>query len=345
MALDELKETIETLRERIEAHRTHLNGNEKRTRQVLIDPMLRALGWDVEDPNSVKLEYEINKKRVDYVLMGSEVPIVVVEAKTLRKQLDAEATDQVLNYATSAGIPYMTLTNGDHWLMLKVSKQALIRDQALIKDQILMEFQLTRDEPYACALQALRLWRPNLASRKPQEAATPVMIEKLARAESASTISEPSSESEGAELSNNGDWEQPTSWEDLRAWEQLISSKVEKNQELPKPPIYIKFPNSNQKDLKHLSNWIDILAEAAKYLVKTGKLSADDCPIVKPNSSLPLLDKTNERFASSKQIGNGLWLHKTLTAPAAKTCTERACWLLEKFGLDPSTVSVYTTRS
>ena len=47
MALDDLKETIETLRERIQAHRPYLEGNETRTRQVLIDPVLHTLGWDV----------------------------------------------------------------------------------------------------------------------------------------------------------------------------------------------------------------------------------------------------------------------------------------------------------
>ena len=200
MALDELKETIETLRERIQAHRPYLEGNETRTRQVLIDPVLHTLGWDVGDPNSVELEYRIGRDWADYVLMGSGRPIAVIEAKALGKPLDEKETMQALNYANSAGIPYMTLTNGDHWRMLEVFKQAPI------KDRILMNFQLTQDEPYACALQALGLWRPNLASGEPQEAATPVMIEKPAHAESASTISEPSSENEVAELSNNGDW-------------------------------------------------------------------------------------------------------------------------------------------
>ena len=44
MAFD-LKETIETLRERIQAHRAYLEGNETRTRQVLIDPFA-ATSWD-----------------------------------------------------------------------------------------------------------------------------------------------------------------------------------------------------------------------------------------------------------------------------------------------------------
>ena len=45
MALDDLKKTIETLWERIQAHRPYLEGYETRTRQVLIDPMLRT-SWD-----------------------------------------------------------------------------------------------------------------------------------------------------------------------------------------------------------------------------------------------------------------------------------------------------------
>ena len=176
MTLDDLKETIETLRERIQAHRPYLEGNETRTRQVLIDPMLHELGWNVGDPNSVELEYRIGQGRADYALMGSERLIAVIEAKALGKPLDEKETMQALNYANAAGIPYMTLTNGDHWRMLEVFKQAPI------KDRILMEFQLTRDEPYACALQALGLWRPNLASGEPPREATPPRIGKtLAR--------------------------------------------------------------------------------------------------------------------------------------------------------------------
>ena len=62
MALDDLKETIGTLRERIKTHRTYLEGHETRTRQVLIDPMLRMLGWDIENPDSVQLEHTKTKK-------------------------------------------------------------------------------------------------------------------------------------------------------------------------------------------------------------------------------------------------------------------------------------------
>ena len=113
MALDDLKETIETLRERIQAHRAYLAGNETRTRQVLIDPMIRTLGWDVGDPDSVELEYGIKRKWADYALMGSGGPIAVIEAKSLGTPLNDDVMMQVLNYANTDGIDYMVVTNGD----------------------------------------------------------------------------------------------------------------------------------------------------------------------------------------------------------------------------------------
>ena len=326
MALDDLKETIETLRERIQAHRPYLEGNETRTRQVLIDPVLHTLGWDVGDPNSVELEYRIGRDWADYVLMGSGRPIAVIEAKALGKPLDEKETMQALNYANTAGIPYMTLTNGDHWRMLEVFKQAPI------KDRILMNFQLTQDEPYACALQALGLWRPNLASGEPQEAATPVMIEKPAHAESASTISEPSSENEVAEPSSNGDWIP------------LTSLKIEKGQ---KPPANtkIKFPDLSTKPLKH---WSDLLVNVAEHLLEIGKLSAEICPIRTNNLILDFshnepVDLKVKRIRLKRKIRNELWL--ITYTHRSEFMHKNACWLLENFGIDPSTVLVSTNRS
>ena len=320
MALDDLKETIEKLRERIQAHRPYLEGYEIRTRQALIDPMLRALGWDVEDPNSVELEYGIRRKWADYALMVNEKPIAVIEAKALGRPLNDDEKMQALNYANMDGIDYMAVTNGDHWQMFDVFKRGQL------DNRILMEFQLTRDEPYVCALQALGLWRPNLASGKPQEAATPVMIEKPAHAESASTISDPSSQQEITDPSNNGDWEP------------LTSLSVKRGQ---KPPAFIRFSNSSPKPIK---SWIDLLESIAKHLVETDKLSARDCPvpIASKRKSKRYLVHT-EPIHPNRKIGNELWLITHYFGIV--NIHKNACWLLEKFGINPSTVRVSTNPS
>ncbi len=313
MALDDLKATIETLRERIQAHRAYLEGYETRTRQALIDPMLRALGWDVENPDSVELEYGIKRKRVDYALMGSDKPIAVIEAKVLGTPLDEAETMQVLNYANTADIDYMVVTNGDHWQMFGVF------DRGQLEDRVLMEFQLTQDEPYACALQALGLWRPNLASGKPQATATPVMTKS-------SPEPEPSSEKEIVKPSNNGDWV-------------LIKSlKIEKGKK-PPPNAKIRFPDSSTKPIKH---WVDLLKSVAEHLIEMGKISAQNCPVHKTGSRRYLvhtepIHATGKKFYYKQEIGE-LWL-ATFFGSAIEM-HKNACWLLENFNIDPATVLI-----
>lgn len=305
MALDDLKATIETLRKRIHAHRAYLEG-ETPTRQVLIDPMLRVLGWDVEDPNSVQLEYEVGvgkkKYRLDCVLMEGDKPIAVIEAKAFGNSLDEDAMIQAINYAVRAKSPYIVLTNGNHWRMVTVPEI----------DQVLMEFRLTQDEPYACALQALGLWRPNLVSGKPQAAATPVMI-KPSPEDSVPTT---------PEQSNNGDWRS------------LTLLKVESGQ---KAPASIRFSNSSPKPIK---NWTELLVSVAEHLVETGKISAGDCPVpaIKGNQNLlhtASTHPTGSEFHNKRKIGD-LWLNTHFSAPDSY---EHSRWLIEQFG-DPSTVLV-----
>ena len=42
--------------------------DEYQTRYALIDPILRALGWDSEDPKSCYPEWHYENQRVDYAL-------------------------------------------------------------------------------------------------------------------------------------------------------------------------------------------------------------------------------------------------------------------------------------
>ncbi len=51
--LDDLVQTIETLKQRVKDHRSDIENYESRTRVTLIDPLLCALGWDVSDGNYI----------------------------------------------------------------------------------------------------------------------------------------------------------------------------------------------------------------------------------------------------------------------------------------------------
>ena len=56
MWLDDLNELVDTLKQRIEQHKDVLGKNETATRYALIDPLLTALGWDLQDPGQVQTE-------------------------------------------------------------------------------------------------------------------------------------------------------------------------------------------------------------------------------------------------------------------------------------------------
>ena len=167
MTLDDLKGIIETLQRRIGRHRDYLSENETRTRQMLIDPLLYALGWDVLDPDTVQLEYKVKQKRADYVLMWSGKPVAVIEAKRLGSSLEDNETTQVHIYANQNGIPYMIVTDGDKWEMYEVFKPVPLEERRLMKFELSQ--QLTHES-------MLRIWKPNLASGNPSEAMEPVVV-------------------------------------------------------------------------------------------------------------------------------------------------------------------------
>ncbi|MEM3014721.1 MAG: hypothetical protein QXS08_01825 [Nitrososphaerota archaeon] len=60
---------IRALRERAVKYRDQLAKNEVLTRYALIDPFLRLLGWDTEDPEQIRPEFSTQAGRPDYALL------------------------------------------------------------------------------------------------------------------------------------------------------------------------------------------------------------------------------------------------------------------------------------
>ena len=80
--LDDLVDTIKELKDRISRHGDVLRPSEAQTRLSLIDPLLRALGWDTADPAQVRPEYTLSTGRADYALLGAGYqPVAIMEAK------------------------------------------------------------------------------------------------------------------------------------------------------------------------------------------------------------------------------------------------------------------------
>ena len=91
---------------------------------MVIDPILRALGWNLSNPAECVVEYEVSRRgnypatRVDYVLKNAAgEPAIVIEAKRIDVESDDErALGQMERYLQD--IPTATVavvTNGQYW--------------------------------------------------------------------------------------------------------------------------------------------------------------------------------------------------------------------------------------
>ena len=113
----------------------HDSWREEHTRYAVIDPIIRALGWNTSDPKECHPEYWRSGRRVDYALFctpdleaignGSIAPDVIVEAKKLGMALDGHV-GQLRRYVGT--VPRMqrgmaVLTNGREWWLYDLDRR------------------------------------------------------------------------------------------------------------------------------------------------------------------------------------------------------------------------------
>ena len=92
--------------------------NEAATRAALIDPVLRALGWDTANVQMVEPEKTLsNELRIDYLLNDpTGQPWVVIEAKCLDSSLDKYGyVGKILGYALTLNVHTVCITDGITW--------------------------------------------------------------------------------------------------------------------------------------------------------------------------------------------------------------------------------------
>lgn len=110
--MEELLRMVEQVRERITEYRAELQKSEALTRYVLIDPILRALGWNTEDPEQVIPEFPTETGKPDYALISEKEPQIMIEAKLLGKDLE-EARKKGFEYCWKNKYRYYVVTDGD----------------------------------------------------------------------------------------------------------------------------------------------------------------------------------------------------------------------------------------
>ena len=88
--------------------------SEQATREMAVNPVIGALGWDTFNPAEVAREYPVHGGKVDYCLRGPMGALVLIEVKRTGKEL-SDHQEQLLDYAFREGAPLAALTDGLIW--------------------------------------------------------------------------------------------------------------------------------------------------------------------------------------------------------------------------------------
>lgn len=149
-----LAETLESVRQKIQRIGSK-SINEENTRASLIDPVLRALGWDTEDMEDVQREYKVKPrdKPVDYALLTLRNVRLFIEAKALGGDLDDRRwANQIMGYATVAGVEWIVLTNGAEYRIYNAHAPVAVEEK---------EFRRVHVKDHRSAVETLELLAKN----------------------------------------------------------------------------------------------------------------------------------------------------------------------------------------
>ncbi|MBU1131134.1 N-6 DNA methylase [Patescibacteria group bacterium] len=89
--------------------------NEAQTRNEFIEPLFEFLGWDMrnlENPNEVTTEETVSKGRVDLAFRLNHIPVMFLEAKALKVDLDEwKWAEQAINYSWNKSVTWAILSD------------------------------------------------------------------------------------------------------------------------------------------------------------------------------------------------------------------------------------------
>ena len=159
MSIRKVEEAIRRVRQQLTDYpKSDYRYNEATTRNVVINPMLEALGWDLR--NLDQCGYEIDaegelwgRKPADYVLAAPNGrTVIVIEAKQMYNRLATEREEEQLSgYAEGLLSGVAVLTNGTDWYIYNLRMRGSFFDK-LVGEVNLLE----GDVPEAA--RTLRKW-------------------------------------------------------------------------------------------------------------------------------------------------------------------------------------------
>jgi hypothetical protein len=307
-----LKETLEMVVERMKKYRSLYEQNEMAVRDQIINPILRDLGWNSENPEEIQ----------------PNISTVDIEQK--------EVISQLAKYCFGEGMRYGVLTNGAVWILFRAFQEG-----TTMSERIVWKTDIESDEQTASIRRLNTISKDNIENIEN-------LIKKLQILDEIwqSLLDEPGEMIRGllpvfGRLIKEGypDYEfESMEVEDFlrERIKELITPIEEIEYVPPEAPTWEGARPRRMKiggDTFEIRNSYEILTNTAEWLIRKGKLKRSDCPI--PVGRKRHLINTGpkhrygDNFRAPKRLSNGLYIEVHYSTAG---CINNARQLLEKFG-------------
>ncbi len=317
MILESLLTLVETLRKHVDDHGDAIRQSEALTRYVLIDPLLRELGWNTADPDTVRPEFSVSGGWADYALLNNGKPVMMLEAKKLDTDLQ-EAVDQGIQYCLKEGTKYFSVTDGIRWEIYETHKPVPIDDKRIIS------FDLKGTSVAEACLKALALWRPGVISGHVQVGQTPIV--GLPDEQTSTTKFQPTQETPV---------QPPSPDTDDKGWQPLS----ELNPQEDSKPTEILFPDGTSVSI---NTWKAILVEIVRWLIDNNKLNESHCAPGIGRTKKSYLVATSPKHPTGNNFGNSEKIGSFYieTHGSGKVIVQNVKHIIEYVGQDPARFKV-----
>jgi predicted type IV restriction endonuclease len=335
--------------EKIKKFRDLYKQNEMAVRNQIIDPILRDLGWNTENPEEVRPDIHTEGGGFpDYTLLKNGRKILFIEAKNLSVDIKQQKVlQQLANYSFHEGVKYGVITNGAVWILIRAFEEG-----TTLRDRIIWEVDLENEDLSAAFRKISTLSKTNIENIE-------VLVKKpqiLNEIWQSLLLNKPEEIIKGlipVVKSMISQSYKDYHFEDEEI-ESLLKEKIEiisdRSEEVALTETPVEFVSQNKKTPQkmklgdkvfEINNAYEILINTANWLIENGKIKPSDCPIKVVRGKRYLINtqpkhEDGSNFRASKKLSNGLWIEVHYSTA---DCINHAKRLLKRFGV-PSELEI-----
>jgi len=314
----DLKETIKMVLERMKKYRNLYEKSEESVRYQIINPILKELGWNSENPEEVQPNISTEEGIPDYSLLKNDIRVLFIEAKKLSVDVEEKEIIRKLGqYCFGEGMKYGVLSNGAIWILFRAFQEGTTMAERIVwkvdleNNDITASIRrldtITKDdveniETLIKKLQILdEIWQSLLDEPKEMIKGLIPVFEGLIKE------GYPNYEFEASDVE---DFIRERIRELISPLTETVSGTIVERGKVQfgERPRKMKI----ERDVFGIRNSYEILINTANWLIKKGKLKLSDCPVGMGHKrnlvNREPKHKYGDNFTAPKKLSNGLWI-------------------------------------